>query len=71
MMNQTSTKDLIILAHKSTCIHNGGDFWRNNALTMTKSALRYFSIGDEINAREMAYKALAELCVEDCLKITS
>ena len=60
-----STKGLLQLAFQCCARHSRRGFHHSNALTMATSGLHHHIRGNPVMAREMAYKSLAELCLDD------
>jgi len=60
-----STKELIQYSFEQCSEHPYRGFHHDNALLMAASGLHHYIKGDKVMAREMAYKSLAELCLDD------
>tara|TARA_R110000824_G_C15111024_1_gene667134 strand:- start:746 stop:961 length:216 start_codon:yes stop_codon:yes gene_type:complete len=60
-----STKELIQFSFEQCSEHPYRGFHHDNALVMAASGLHHYMKSDTVMAREMAYKSLAELCLDD------
>ena len=65
-----NAKETILLAYKEISNHTGKQYYRDNASALCKSALKAYFLGNHVEAKDLALKALAEFVVDDYTQLT-